>query len=289
MCPEPALLVAYLDKTLFYRDADAVDAHVETCESCSDLLAAMRRHREAEERASRAKTLRRTAIAIAAVALLAIGTWTALTRSGTPSLSSALALVPSRVEGPEPRETRPAPSVNVPKPVEQAPQLPVKAPPPVRASNTSTRPPSLASRAAARPAGEKLDASKANEANLNATAPAGDAGLTLRGRNANRRIVWRVRDRAIEHSIDGGETWVTEHTADRAVRAGAFVNADVAWLVGEHGLVLRRTKNGWFGATPPAEGAMTAVRASSPSKAVVTFDDGRVFTTENGGVTWSPQ
>lgn len=78
-----------------------------------------------------------------------------------------------------------------------------------------------------------------------------------------------------------------EYTADRNISASAFVGADVAWLVGENGLVLRRTRNGWFGASPPVEGDITAVRASSPSKATVTIEDGRVFSTENGGVTWA--
>lgn len=100
-------------------------------------------------------------------------------------------------------------------------------------------------------------------------------------------MVWRGRDVVIEHSTDGGMTWTTEYRSDRSIRAGAFVSADVAWLVGDSGLVLRRTKNGWFGTTPPGEGNIKAIRASSSSKASVTFADGRVFTTENGGVTWS--
>ena len=99
--------------------------------------------------------------------------------------------------------------------------------------------------------------------------------------------MWRVRDRAIEQSTDGGATWLTDYTADRNIRASAFVSGDVGWIVGENGLILRRTKNGWFGATPPAEATIIAVRASSPSKATVTLDDGRVFTTVNGGVTWT--
>lgn len=99
---------------------------------------------------------------------------------------------------------------------------------------------------------------------------------------------WRTRDLVVESSTDGGTTWVTEHTADRPIRASAFVNADVAWIVGDSGLVLRRTKNGWFGASPPANGNITAVKASSPSRATVTLEDGRVFTTANGGVSWIP-
>ena len=92
----------------------------------------------------------------------------------------------------------------------------------------------------------------------------------------------------VEASTDGGITWVTEHTADRPIRASAFVDADVAWVVGDSGLILRRSKNGWFGASPPADGNVTAVKASSPSRATITFEDGRVFTTRNGGVTWQP-
>jgi photosystem II stability/assembly factor-like uncharacterized protein len=98
----------------------------------------------------------------------------------------------------------------------------------------------------------------------------------------------RTRGSVVEMSTDGGMTWVTEHTADRAIRASAFVNADVAWVVGDNGLILRRTQNGWFGASPPADGNITAVKASGPSRATVTLEDGRVFTTANGGVTWSP-
>jgi photosystem II stability/assembly factor-like uncharacterized protein len=97
----------------------------------------------------------------------------------------------------------------------------------------------------------------------------------------------RVRDLVVESSTDGGTTWVTEYTADQPIRGSAFVDADVAWIVGDSGLILRRTKNGWFGATPPAEGNLTAVKASSPSRATVTLEDGRVFSTVNGGVTWT--
>jgi photosystem II stability/assembly factor-like uncharacterized protein len=92
----------------------------------------------------------------------------------------------------------------------------------------------------------------------------------------------------VESSADGGSTWVTELTADRRIRASAFVDADVAWVVGDSGLILRRSKNGWFGASPPADGNITAVKASSPTRATITFEDGRVFTTTNGGVKWQP-
>ena len=264
MCPDPALLVAYLDETLFHRDASAVDAHVATCASCTALLEAMRRVRAAEER-SRSLRWRTAGVAIAVVALVSIGTWVLLRRS----------------HGASTRETAPAPSEAV------------RSTAPTSAAASGARPAvdrSRASNTARSPAKSETPAvTDAKGVDRAADSIQIDGDVILRGRNANRRLIWRTRDRAIEHSIDGGGTWMVEHTADRPVRAGAFVDADVAWLVGENGLVLRRTKNGWFGASPPADGNISAVRASSPSKATVTFEDGRVFSTENGGVTWSPQ
>jgi hypothetical protein len=263
MCPEPALLVAYLDGTLFHRDADAIDAHLETCASCSDLLAAMRGHRAVEERSRRVRIWRRAAIAVCALALLAIGVWTTLQRS-RPSPEASIAST---------RTTPRAPVAPIAPPVSE-PRVPAAAPraTAVTTSKTLKKTPNSEKPAVIEPP---------------PTAVQTDAGLVLRGRNANRQIVWRARDRVIEHSTDGGATWMVEHTADRTIRGGAFVSADVAWIVGENGLVLRRTKNGWFGASAPAEGTITAVRASSPSKATVTLEDGRAFTTDNGGVTWS--
>ena len=75
MCPEPALLVAYLDGTLFHRDARAVDDHVLTCASCTALLADMRRQREAELQRSRRSQARTIGIAVAAIAIVALGVW----------------------------------------------------------------------------------------------------------------------------------------------------------------------------------------------------------------------
>ncbi len=242
-CPDPSLLVAYLDGTLFHRDASAIDAHVETCHNCSTLLAQMRRVRDGEDRSKRSRTFV-VGGAIAVVLVAGLGAWFVLRRA------------------PEPR-------------VRLKPDTTSE--PPVRLPSTTLRP-------------GKPDTTTEPRVRLKpdtTSEPPIEGDVVLRGRD--RRIVWRTRDRAVEHSTDGGMTWTLEHTADRTIRVGAFVDANVAWLGGDNGLVLRRTKNGWFGTTAPAEGAVTAVRASSPSQATVTLDDGRVFRTENGGVTWSAQ
>lgn len=243
MCPEPALLVAYLDGTLFSRDKVAVDAHLSTCEECAALLVSMRQAREAETRSGRSRRGMILAGGAAAV-VIGIAAWT---------FRSAPTDAPSREPTAAPREEAPS----APAPPAAAP-----IPPPLKQ-------PGAAVTKAARPVAIAKPKPK--------PAPV----------ESKPRIQWRTNNLAVERSTDGGLTWMTDYTADRPIRAGAFVNDEVAWVVGENGLLLRRTKNGWFGASPPADGHITAVRASSPSRATVTLEDGRVFTTQNGGVTWS--
>ena len=256
-CPDPALLVAYLDKTLFYRDATAIDRHLETCTECPALLASMRERREAEQ-ASKTSRMRLTiAAAIASVLILGGGLWVLRPPTGgqVRQTESARAEVP-----------RPAPATNATALAAPLPSAPA----------TLEASPTRDTRARATPEPNPAPPSRADATRQ--LQPAAPAAL---------RVMWRTRDQIVESSSDGGATWTTEHTADRPIRASVFVNADVAWVVGDHGLVLRRTKNGWFGASAPTEGNITAVKASSPSRATITLEDGRVFTTANGGVTWS--
>ncbi|HLG59806.1 MAG TPA: hypothetical protein VI485_30985 [Vicinamibacterales bacterium] len=300
MCPDPTLLVAYLDGTLFSRDVIAVDQHTSTCAPCAALLASMR-----NERVVAVPSLWRCPWAIAAasvvVAIVVSGIWLMPSGSNgalnveTPArretavpttvTRDAAPLAPTTLQGSKtsdaPVTTRPPPRSATAATEGLRPAATAKAPPkpkggtekPRRAPDTPVvKPPAVAVAPAVAPVADPEQAV---------------GGVTLRGRRANSRIVWRTRDLVVEHSTDAGATWVAEHTSDRPIRAGSFVDANVAWLVGENGLVLRRTKNGWFGTTPPAEGHINAVRASSPSKATLTFDDGRVFNTEDGGVTWS--
>jgi hypothetical protein len=286
MCPDPALLAAYVDGTLFHRDVDAVERHVAGCAACSALVASLRQQRESAGSSIVARWWKVVAAAsvVAAIfvaAVLVTGGGDEPTTTSAPESAAAAATSPAVEVSTAPaseREAAPAaPSSPVPPPRPQPSASPLTSA--VRRADTTQKPPTAPVRAAA-PARPAAAIEQVAEPAVI------DGDLVLRGRNADRRILWRVRDRTIEHSTDGGTTWVTEHTSDRAIRAGAFVSASVAWMVGESGLILRRTSNGWFGATPPADGHIQAVRASSPSRATITFEDGRAFSTENGGVTW---
>lgn len=256
-CPDPALLVAYLDGMLVYRDAAAIDRHLETCRECPALLASMRERREAEQ-ASKTLRLRLTiAAAIASVVILGVGLW--VLRPSTVQVGQTES---ARDEVPRPARVTNATALAAPSPSAQA---------------TREASPTREARAGATPKANPDPPSRPDARRQQQ--PAAPAAP---------RVIWRARGQVVESSSDGGATWATEHTADRPIRASVFVNADVAWVVGDNGLVLRRTKNGWFGASAPTEGDITAVKASSPSRATVTLEDGRVFTTANGGVTWMP-
>src|SRR5687767_13429233 len=108
MCPEPALLVAYLDGTLFHRDARDVDEHLLTCASCTALLSDMRRQRDAEARRSRRSQARMIGLAAAAVTVVAIGVWALMPSAKDETPRLAVAVAPGR-ETAEPTPPKPAP------------------------------------------------------------------------------------------------------------------------------------------------------------------------------------
>jgi len=273
-CPDPALLQAYVDGTLFSRDVGAVEQHVGSCDRCAGILIALRKEQEAVA-ASTWSRPRVAGVALVVIVVAGIATW-ALRPQPAPPAATPSPPVPS------PAAEKPAAAVPAPSPE------PAPAPAPKAAAPSPKRPaPPVAE--PRQPAAVKESPPPA-EVSPPVNVAQAEGGVVLRGgRRSNRRVMWRARDLAIEHSTDGGTTWTNEYRTDRPVRAGVFVSADAAWLVGDNGLVLRRTRNGWFGTTPPADGNIKRIRASSTSKATVTFEDGRVFTTENGGVTWSSQ
>jgi hypothetical protein len=136
---------------------------------------------------------------------------------------------------------------------------------------------------------ESLPVETAREVNAEAAdaASAASTGLVVRGKAKNSKSVWRVREGQIQHSTDGGSTWVDEYATDRTIVAGAFVAPEVAWLAGADGVILRRTPVGWFEASARADGDVASIRASSATKATITLADGRTFDTDNAGVAWT--
>jgi hypothetical protein len=92
----------------------------------------------------------------------------------------------------------------------------------------------------------------------------------------------------VERTDDGGATWRRQRvkTSDEIV-AGAAPSDNVCWLVGRGGVVLMTNDGKNWKQIPSATSVdLVAVTAGNASSATVTAADGRMFSTQNGGVTW---
>jgi hypothetical protein len=104
-------------------------------------------------------------------------------------------------------------------------------------------------------------------------------------------VQWRViAQRIIQQSIDKGATWATQYTVDDkpAIVAGSAPSPTVAWIVGRLGIVLK-TDDGrtWHMVTFPENVDLVGVAAVDRDTAIVTAADRRVFSTSNGGRSWT--
>jgi photosystem II stability/assembly factor-like uncharacterized protein len=101
---------------------------------------------------------------------------------------------------------------------------------------------------------------------------------------------WRiVSPRRVDRSTDAGTTWIaTDLPAGAQVTAGASPAAGVCWLVGRDGLVLRTVDGAtWTRILFPEPLALTSVESSGAESARVIAENGRSFTTNDGGRTWA--
>ena len=112
----------------------------------------------------------------------------------------------------------------------------------------------------------------------------GFAPVILRNRSGNTQ--WRVRGVSVERSNDFGSTYAPAYTAARPLTAGAVASDDTVWLVGEAGLVVHSTAEGWTVAAAPVAADLIDISEVTTRGATVRARDGREFTTEDGGGSW---
>jgi photosystem II stability/assembly factor-like uncharacterized protein len=101
---------------------------------------------------------------------------------------------------------------------------------------------------------------------------------------------WRiVPGGAVQRSSDGGSTWQTQQTGVAVtLNAGASSSPSVCWLVGPDGIVLLSTDGrSWHRIAFPEVTDLVNVRATDDKTATVTSADGRTFSTDDGGATWT--
>lgn len=123
-------------------------------------------------------------------------------------------------------------------------------------------------------------------------APAG----RIAGRSGNVRQMaaptetrWRVGGSIVQRSQNAGRSWdVIPVPGSVTLLAGSAPTVNACWLVGRGGVVLRATDGYTFVPRPfPLAVDLVAVSARNALSAIVTTEDGRAFTTSDGGVTWT--
>jgi photosystem II stability/assembly factor-like uncharacterized protein len=93
----------------------------------------------------------------------------------------------------------------------------------------------------------------------------------------------------IYRTTDGGGTWIRQEIGSAPnITAGSSPSRDVCWLVGRSGAVLLTADAATWQPRPFREKVdLVAVAAIDAKTATVTTADGRRFSTQDGGATWS--
>lgn len=102
-----------------------------------------------------------------------------------------------------------------------------------------------------------------------------------------------VQPDTVAKTEDGGLTWSSQKLAGLDGSLGKAISApepSVAWVVGDNGLVMRTTNGAtWTATTKPlqAEAKPLSILALNATTAFVSFEDGSIARTIDGGASWS--
>jgi hypothetical protein len=317
-CLDPETLALWVDDGLNAAERATAERHVADCAACQATLAALVRTAPIPERSTPWwQTLKAAWLAPIAAAAAALALWIVV--PGAPPPRSAEQPAPASVE-PAPPPARqeaqnapantPAPPVAARGEEKRLVEKPVAAPEQTQQSQAPTQQPAEAppasSAAAAPPAATPVPLSRPSVASR-AFAPAAADSTAKSTALANAlapEIIspdsmsrWRITSRRIvEHSTDGGATWLEQPTGVAlpaaltfsALIAGSAPSASICWIVGQDGVVLLSTDGRtWRRVAFPATIALVSVRAADERTATITDINGRTYTTSDGGVRWA--
>jgi len=280
-CLDAETLAAWFDGGLSGAALEDVRSHVAGCARCQALVGALGRTRAASPAPQPERTPRWwLAWAVpAAAAATALAVWIAVPHSTNVSVNSLPAA---------PVEQQETQLQSVPPPAPPARAEPAEPPAPLdkrnmqaRARAAETAPPPAAPQSA--DAAQKAD----NIATLSApAAPTAERREAAQPRGA---VAGQLQARDAFAPNLCGPTWpgLPSDLAGQ-ITAATGPSADVCWVVGRAGTVLRSTDHEtWQRLTVPQSGDLSSIAATDARTATVTTADGRTFSTADGGATWT--
>ena len=309
-CLDADTLAAFVDGGLDEGARASVIAHASICARCQALFAAMARTEEAHAATSQSRRWRLRWLVPLSAAAAAATLWM---------------VVPDRREDvtarpvTPPAQTEPPAPAPLPVPGAPGPEQALKAPLPQadttrenreRAAERRAQPPTIARAPSVEPPAATASAPAPPPPPPAALAHDTAGRRAIAGQTAGRveeslkveqdvppleivstdpRVRWRLSDREINYTTDGGATW--QPIASPVVSSwtsGSAPSATVCWVVGRGGLVVRTTDGrNWTQVPFPEPVDLTTIIARDARTATITTRDGRVFATSDGGRTWS--
>ncbi len=116
------------------------------------------------------------------------------------------------------------------------------------------------------------------------------ATYTIKSPDNNASWVIGPRGSIVKHTASGKViTQQSNVTVD--LTRGAAISAKVAWIVGQHGTILRTRDGGhyWEAITSPTSEDLDHVRAAGSKDAVIRTVTGKSYATIDGGQSWQHQ
>lgn len=310
-CLDAETMAAWADGELSGAALTRAESHVASCARCQSIAAALLRSEPPPSVAERSPRRWFAWLVPLTAAATAIAIWVAVPHDSertapAPMVSDAVTPQPaSPTDVPSPSAQSPSQgfATPAPRPQERRERAPATAESPQR---LETAPPSTAQAKAAEPAaaGALSDAqaraasspaapstpspaASLNETITLARAPDANAGVRLiASPDSTRR--WRLAGTVVEYSTDDGSTWTDVFTARAPLTAGTSPSSSICWIVGRNGVVLRTLDGRSFSVIPVPETVdLTTVGATEADVAAITAADGRVFSTVNGGQSWT--
>ena len=281
-CLDAETLAAWFDDGLSAAALEEVRSHVAGCARCQALVGAIGRTRAAAPmpQAERAPRWWLAWAVPAAAAATALAIWVAVPHSTNVSVNS----VPAATV--EKREARPE-SAPPPSPPAQSESAAPSTPPASPRVQARARPAEAAPPAAAPQSGDVAQQKADNVATL--SAPAAPTAERREAAQPAPAVAGQLQARDAFAPNLCGSTWPAPPSdVVGQITAAAAPSADVCWMVGRAGTVLRSTDHQtWQRMSVPQSGDLSRITATDARTATVTAADGRTFSTSDAGVTWT--